>query len=416
MGTALLILVLLALCGFIAYIGDLLGRRLGKKRLSIFGLRPKHTAILLTIVTGVLIAGVTFGAALLSIPMFRTVVTQGERLAGANRRLQADNRGLERQNRQAALQNRTLVTEAAQLQEANTGLMQSNEALGTRNRELDAQNRKLEGESKELQGQNAGLQEANARLAGANARLQTDQKRLQEERKRLATQVEDLRNETEDLKGERYVLRRGFQLGYRPIPANPREEVVKTALQGFLLEVEQSLKASAGAGQEIHLVVASGKQASRAELERLVAEKAAKIRDQPLALRAVAVENTVVGRPARILVDLQANALAFRKGEPIAETRIDGSASLGTILEDLIRLLQSDVRRRALEAPHSMLPDQDALGEMNYDPLLDVAEQVRAARGLVRVVARARQDTYRAGKLYVDLEVSSVAGPQAQSR
>src|SRR3712207_8674593 len=50
------ILLLLALCGFIAYIGDLLGRRLGKQRLSVFGMRPKHTAILLTIVTGALIA------------------------------------------------------------------------------------------------------------------------------------------------------------------------------------------------------------------------------------------------------------------------------------------------------------------------------------------------------------------------
>jgi len=71
MGTAIVILLLLALCGFIAYIGDLLGRRLGKKRLTIFGLRPKHTAILLTVVTGVLIAGFTFTAALASVPAAR---------------------------------------------------------------------------------------------------------------------------------------------------------------------------------------------------------------------------------------------------------------------------------------------------------------------------------------------------------
>ena len=61
MGTALVVLFLLAVCGLIAYIGDLLGRRMGKKRLSAFGLRPKHTAILFTIVTGVLIACVSLG-------------------------------------------------------------------------------------------------------------------------------------------------------------------------------------------------------------------------------------------------------------------------------------------------------------------------------------------------------------------
>src|SRR5205823_2006214 len=98
MGTAFGILLLLVLCGFIAYIGDLLGRRLGKKRLSIFGLRPKHTAILLTIVTGVLIATVTFGAALLTVPGFSEVVTRGERLY-------RENKGLERQIRQRKREN-----------------------------------------------------------------------------------------------------------------------------------------------------------------------------------------------------------------------------------------------------------------------------------------------------------------------
>src|SRR3954470_23750643 len=98
MGTAFVVLVLLALCGFIAYVGDLLGRRLGKKRLSVFGLRPKHTAILLTVITGVLIAAVTFGTALVSVSWFRLALTQGERLAGQNLRLSAANRELARRN------------------------------------------------------------------------------------------------------------------------------------------------------------------------------------------------------------------------------------------------------------------------------------------------------------------------------
>src|SRR3954470_8253480 len=126
MGTAFVVLVLLALCGFIAYVGDLLGRRLGKKRLSVFGLRPKHTAILLTIVTGVLIAGVTFGAALVSVPMFRAVVTRGERLAGANQRLESQNGDLERQNRQRNADN-------ARLAEGNRKLVAQNQDLGASN-------------------------------------------------------------------------------------------------------------------------------------------------------------------------------------------------------------------------------------------------------------------------------------------
>jgi len=39
-----LILVLAVVGGVIAVIGDRLGTRIGKKKLTLFGLRPRHTA------------------------------------------------------------------------------------------------------------------------------------------------------------------------------------------------------------------------------------------------------------------------------------------------------------------------------------------------------------------------------------
>ena len=53
------ILILLLLSGFLAYVGDYLGRRLGKLRISIPGMRPKTTAIIISIITGMLITIVT---------------------------------------------------------------------------------------------------------------------------------------------------------------------------------------------------------------------------------------------------------------------------------------------------------------------------------------------------------------------
>ncbi len=53
------ILILLLLSGFLAYMGDYLGRRLGKLRVSIPGLRPKTTAIVISVITGILITVVT---------------------------------------------------------------------------------------------------------------------------------------------------------------------------------------------------------------------------------------------------------------------------------------------------------------------------------------------------------------------
>lgn len=56
------ILIIIALMGgLIAYMGDKLGTKVGKRRMSLFGLRPKHTSIIVTIVTGLLVAAATVG-------------------------------------------------------------------------------------------------------------------------------------------------------------------------------------------------------------------------------------------------------------------------------------------------------------------------------------------------------------------
>ena len=47
-----IILIIAIMGGAIAFIGDKLGTKIGKRRMSIFGLRPKHTSIIMTIVTG----------------------------------------------------------------------------------------------------------------------------------------------------------------------------------------------------------------------------------------------------------------------------------------------------------------------------------------------------------------------------
>ena len=52
-----LVLMLVVIGGIIAFIGDHIGMRVGRKRLSVFGLRPKHTSMLITVITGIVVAG-----------------------------------------------------------------------------------------------------------------------------------------------------------------------------------------------------------------------------------------------------------------------------------------------------------------------------------------------------------------------
>jgi uncharacterized protein (DUF3084 family) len=57
----ILIFAILILGGVLATVGDRIGTRVGKARLSLFNLRPKNTAVLVTIFTGTLISASTLG-------------------------------------------------------------------------------------------------------------------------------------------------------------------------------------------------------------------------------------------------------------------------------------------------------------------------------------------------------------------
>ncbi|NEQ25285.1 MAG: DUF3084 domain-containing protein, partial [Microcoleus sp. SIO2G3] len=57
----ILIVAILVLGGVIATLGDRIGTRVGKARLSLFNLRPRKTATVVTIITGSLISASTLG-------------------------------------------------------------------------------------------------------------------------------------------------------------------------------------------------------------------------------------------------------------------------------------------------------------------------------------------------------------------
>lgn len=84
-----LIFTLVIVGGAIAYIGDRLGMHVGRKKLTLFGLRPKHTSILVTIVTGVLISAASIGVL--------SIASQDVRTAFFNMKaIQDELRGLQR--------------------------------------------------------------------------------------------------------------------------------------------------------------------------------------------------------------------------------------------------------------------------------------------------------------------------------
>jgi uncharacterized protein (DUF3084 family) len=63
--------------GLVALMADKLGRTLGKKRLTLFGMRPRHTATTITVVAGMLIPFITILLSLAVSKTFRDLISQG---------------------------------------------------------------------------------------------------------------------------------------------------------------------------------------------------------------------------------------------------------------------------------------------------------------------------------------------------
>jgi uncharacterized protein (DUF3084 family) len=57
----ILIVAILVMGGVLATLGDRIGTKVGKARLSLFNLRPRKTATLVTVITGIMIASSTLG-------------------------------------------------------------------------------------------------------------------------------------------------------------------------------------------------------------------------------------------------------------------------------------------------------------------------------------------------------------------
>jgi uncharacterized protein (DUF3084 family) len=61
----ILIPTLILVSGLVAFVGNLVGRNIGRRRLTLFGLRPRYTAQVITVLTGMLITVVTLAVVLL---------------------------------------------------------------------------------------------------------------------------------------------------------------------------------------------------------------------------------------------------------------------------------------------------------------------------------------------------------------
>jgi uncharacterized protein (DUF3084 family) len=94
------VLVLLLVSAIIAYLGDVLGTQVGKKRLSLFGLRPRVTAVVVSISTGMIITLLTLMTAALLSDNVKIALFSVEQLNEERDKLGKEVKGLEKERTQ----------------------------------------------------------------------------------------------------------------------------------------------------------------------------------------------------------------------------------------------------------------------------------------------------------------------------
>jgi uncharacterized protein (DUF3084 family) len=173
----LLILSLLVLGGVLSTLGDRLGSRVGKARLSLFNLRPRDTAVVITVLTGSLISAVSLGLMLLVSQQLRVGLFELDQIQA---RLQASRAALARSQRELAQaeagrrQSQRLLKEA---QQRSLALRRELAPLQAQRTQLLAERDRL---SREVQSRDADIRRNKAELAQVQGRIDASARELRQ--------------------------------------------------------------------------------------------------------------------------------------------------------------------------------------------------------------------------------------------
>ena len=185
----LLLLSLLILGGVLSTLGDRLGSRVGKARLSLFGLRPRQTAVVITVLTGSLISALSLGLMLLVSRQLRVGLFELNDLEARLRSSRSDLKGSRKAQRKARQQlaearadeikaRKNLADAQARARELRSTL----QPLQEQTRRLEAERQRL---SQDVRNRDAEIQRTDDELRAVRERISSGEAELQQLEKNL---------------------------------------------------------------------------------------------------------------------------------------------------------------------------------------------------------------------------------------
>ena len=393
--------------GAIAFIGDRLGTKIGKKRLSIFGLRPRHTSNVITVITGILITGLTIGLLSLASKEVRTALfgldELNANLESARRELNLTSDELASVRLEYDKANADLEKsreDVEQLQQEQLELREESTRLKEGNRTLELTNARLIEDNDQLLSDNDRLTADNDRLAGDNDRLASDNDRLTEDNDRLTTDNKTLEERTERLRNGLTAMREGdivFRAGEILASAVLTGHRDADAIVDEIDELAQRAtdNVSERSGQEESVWIYQPEL--RAAVDRISQS------DGEVLLRIVAAGNLMRGEPIRTTLELYDNDTIFKQDEFIT-ARAYEIAEQG-LSEEIIRDFLRVVNQAAVEK--GVLPDpiRGTVGVMEGTQFYQLVEALSELKGPIMLTAYAREETKTMGPLRLNVKL-----------
>lgn len=388
---AAIFLVLIVMGGIIAFLGDRIGSKVGKKRMTLFGLRPKYTSVIVTIISGVLISFSTVAV--------MAVVNENVRVAlfGLSK-LQAQMNDL---NQEIKVKNRELEKGKSQLEARNKEYEDVTRKSEETSRELD----RVESQRVYMERELTSVQDAYDEAQAGVEQSAQEIRDLEKTKEELNSNITVLNQEKKTLLDNIYALREGqvvMQAGQVLTSVTVDEKMTKDqsvkVLESVLNDINNMLKQQMNITDDnVNLIRVSQSDFDEA-VQQLTGAKHKKL------VRIVAAQNLIRGERLIVDFDIHDNLLIFNKGEVVYKGNLDAYSNIRNYELQVLRFLK-DLNHYA--QTKGVLPDPITgnVGVLEGQELIDVIQKVKEYGGQCELTVTARRDIYSQGPLVIDVRV-----------
>jgi len=375
MYSLILIFTLIVISGLIAFVGDWVGLKIGKKRVTVFGLRPHFTAIFITIISGILIAIITVTVLSISSNDVRTALFGMEEL---KERLSYLSREVELRNMQLSTTKEDLKEKTTQLQEVEEKYQKLSEDIKNKTSQLE-----------ELLIIREGLIE--------------EKDKLTEEVEELNATIKALYSGIAWIREGEVILGSEEQIALTIIQSQMSIEEIRKELFEFLNEASNKALAMGAKKNERTNQVFIISQEEFEDVAQKIYDS-----DKEMIVRLLSSINVVKGEPIVAHFNVLENKLIFKIDEEIISEKIESSEISGEVEKELLTLLR---KVNILAVEKGIIPDPKSsfVGSISAVNLYDTVKTIVESGATMKVSIISVYDTWSTGPLRVRMEAKPIS-------